>query len=115
MGVPVIGDPSAFGVDPEPLGPVALSGDPLEGLKQVPLQLLLGKTVGSPDDHRRPADQALGHPALFVLEEPVGQALGVTQEAVGFGVQLVVSNLAWSPTTMDRCVNHRRFASIAIT
>ena len=77
----MIGDPTAFRVDPEPVG-VSLDGDPFQPSEQPALELGFGQTVGSPDDHRGSTNDAVGDPALLVLEMPVGHPFGAAEQAV---------------------------------
>ena len=79
--VPVIRDPTAFRVDPEPIG-VPIGRDPFEVREELALELGFGETVGSPDDHRGSTHHAVGDPALLVLEMPLGHPFGAAEEAV---------------------------------
>jgi len=81
MGVPVIGDPTALRIDPEPVR-VALGRDPLEVREEPVLELGIGETVRAPDDQRGSTHHAVGDPALLVLEMPVGHPFGAAEEAV---------------------------------
>src|SRR5262245_8455815 len=80
--VPVVGDPAAFGIDPVAVR-VALVRDAFEAFEQPGLQVGFRKAVRAPHDHRRPAHQAVGDPALVVLEMPLRDVFGAAEQAVG--------------------------------
>jgi hypothetical protein len=80
--VPVIRDPPHPAIQPVPLVAVSGRGDALEVLEQPGLHLGVGVPVDPPHHHRGRADQAVGHPALLVLEEPRRHLLRSAQEAV---------------------------------
>src|SRR5207237_462148 len=56
-----------------------LGEDPEQGR----LHLRVGEPVLPPYDHRRRADEAVGHPASFVLEVPRREAFRGAEQAVG--------------------------------
>ena len=81
MGVPMIRDPSTLAIDVVTLVSIPCGGDPLQVREESGFRVRVWEPVCAPDDHRGHADHAVAHPALVVLEEPVGQALGVAQQA----------------------------------
>jgi hypothetical protein len=82
VGVPVVGDPAAFGVDVVTLLAVPSGRDTFEVSEQPGLERRVRQAVDPPDHHGCPADHAVGHPAVFILVVPVAHPLGGAEQAI---------------------------------
>jgi hypothetical protein len=79
----MVGDPPLFPVQVEAVVAITLGRHALEMGDHRRFHLFAGQAVDAPDDHRGPANDALGDPAVVVFVESLGEPLCGAEQTIG--------------------------------